>query len=100
MGVLAGDRHLVPADALHALDHADGLVHRLQDRALLDMRLEEGRHLAPTAFALAGIADTLQLLADGLAVHVLARQPVFEIEGAGIDARSDHGRREARALLV
>ena len=42
MGLLPGHGDLIPADALDALDHADGLALGLEDRPLLDMGLEEG----------------------------------------------------------
>ena len=41
MRVLAGDGDLVPAHALHALDDADHPVLVLEDRALLDVQLEQ-----------------------------------------------------------
>src|SRR6218665_2958188 len=40
VGFDAGDGAVVPADAEHAADHADGGVVVLQHRALLDVRLE------------------------------------------------------------
>ena len=49
---------------------------------------------------LAGVADALQLLADGPAGVVPAREAVLEIEHAGEHARCDHRGRKAAAFLV
>ncbi len=100
MGFLPGQGQLVPALALGVGDHADGLVLGLEDRPLLDMRLEIGADRALAHRLGAGIADALQLLAHGLAVGIGAGQPVVLVEYAGEHARGDHGRGEARAFLV
>ena len=100
VGFHSGHVDVEPTDALHPLHDADGLLLRFEDRPLLDMGFEEGADLAPAALHLAGIADPLQLLADGLAVDVCAGQPFFQREHAAEDAGGDHRRREARAFLV
>ena len=92
--------HVEPADALHPLHDADGLLFRFEDRPLLDMGLEEGADGAPAALHLASVADALQLLADGLAVDVRAREALLQREDAAEDAGRHHRRREARAFLV
>ena len=43
MALEAGDLAVVPEHALAGIDHADGLVLGLQDRALLDMQFDEAR---------------------------------------------------------
>src|SRR5262252_2301112 len=45
MRLLAGDGDLIPALALRPSDDADRLLHRFEDRPLLDMRLEIGGDL-------------------------------------------------------
>src|SRR5581483_1418543 len=49
MRVLARERAFEPANALHAGDHADLLVFALEDRALLDVQLEERGEFAGAA---------------------------------------------------
>ena len=100
VGFHARDIDVEHADALHALHDADRLLLGLEDRALLDMGLEEGADLAPAAFHLTGIADALQLLADRLALGVRACQALLEAELAAEHARRDHRGREAVAFLV
>ena len=100
VGFHARHRHVEPADALHPLHDADGLLLRFEDRPLLDMGFEEGAYLAPAALHLAGVADALKLLADGLAVDVRAGQAFLQRERAAEDAGCHHRRREARAFLV
>jgi hypothetical protein len=100
MGLLPYHCDLEPALALRALHHTDGLLLGLQDRALLDMRLEEREDVTPADLLRPVIADALQLCAHGLAVEVGARQAVFQREHAGENAGRDHRGREARALLV
>src|SRR5712671_5273187 len=100
VALAAGDRHLEPADALDALHDADGLAFGLEDRPLLDMRLEIGAELAPAGLLRAEIADAPELLAHGLAVEVGTAVAVGLVEHAGEHARADHGRGEAGAFLV
>ena len=52
----------------------------LEDRALLDMGLEQGVDRPAADRLVAGIADALQLLAHGLAVEIGAGEAVIEIE--------------------
>ena len=54
---------------------------------------------APT-FSLADPADALQLVAEGLALGVLAAIGVVQRVDAGEDAGGEHGGGEARPLLV
>src|SRR6056297_2834735 len=72
MTVLAGDRYLRPAEALAVGDHADILALGLQNRALLDMQLEKGMHLARADLFLAAPADPVQFVAETLALGILA----------------------------
>src|SRR3546814_18431639 len=53
----AGHRHLEPAHALDALHDTDGALVGLEDRALLDMRLEEGLERQAADGGVAEIAD-------------------------------------------
>src|SRR3546814_2671830 len=93
----AGDGDLEPAHALDALHDADGALIGLEDRALLDMRLEKRLERPAADRHVAEIADPLQLLADGLAVEIGAAVAVFLGEHAGKDARGHHGRGKPRA---
>ena len=72
----------------------------LQDRALLDMELEEGVHGTGADGLLALEADALKLVAQRLAVGVETRIGEFLGEDAGEHARRDHRRSVARAFLV
>ena len=65
--------------------HADGLALGLEDRSLLDVQPRRRRGWVAHG-QLAGVADA-PALAQGLAVHVPARQAVVEREHAGKDAR-------------
>ena len=89
-----------PPQALAVGDDADLLVLGLEDRALLDVVLEIGVHLARADLLVADPADALQLVAEGLALRVLAAIGVVERVDAGEDAGGQHRRGEARALLV
>src|SRR6185437_5215162 len=100
VGVLAGDGDLVPAHALHALDDADHAVFGSEDRALLDVQLEQGGELVRAGFLFAAIADAPELVAEGFAVAVGAGVGVVGGEHAGEHAGGEHGRGEARAFLV
>ena len=101
VGVLAGDGDLVPAHALHALDHADHLALGLEDRALLDVQLEQGAELVAAHRLRAAVADPLQLVAEALALAVLAGIGVVGREHAGIDARASMAgaKREPSSLV-
>ena len=94
------DRAVEPALPLQSLHHADDARVGFQQRPLLDVRLEEGVHRLAAAGPLAGVADAVQFLGYGDAVVVGARQAVVEAELAAEDARCQHGRGEAAALLV
>ena len=98
--VLAGDRHLVPAHRLHAGDDADVLALGFQDRPLLDVQLEERRQRMLAAALGAAIADRVERRAEGRAGAVRAGVRPVALEHPGEHAGGDHGRREARALLV
>lgn len=45
MALEAGDLAVIPQHALAGIDHADGLSFGLQDRALLDVQLDEAAEL-------------------------------------------------------
>ena len=93
-------RHLVPAHPLHPGDDADHRVLGLQDRALLDMQLEMRRQRMRAAGLFAAIADRVQRRLEAHAAPVSAVVCPLPGEGAGEHARRQHGRGEARALLV
>src|SRR5260370_1063086 len=96
----AGPRDLVPALALRAGDDSDRLLLALEDRPLLNMRLEEGADQPAADRLLAVVADRLQRLAEAHAVAVLDVERMVEREGAAEHARRHHGWREAAALFV
>jgi hypothetical protein len=76
------------------------LVLRFEDRALLDVVLEIGMHLAGADLLVADPADALQFVAEALALGILAAIGIVEAELAGEDARRHHGGSKAGALLV
>src|ERR1700704_2507506 len=78
----AGPRDLVPALALRARDDADRLLLALEDRPLLDMRLEERANQPAAHRLLAVLADLPQRLAKAHAVAVLDVESMVEREGA------------------
>jgi hypothetical protein len=96
----AGPVDLVPALTLRAGDDADRLLLALQDRSLLDMRLEEGTDLATAHLLLAVVTDLLQRLAEGDPVAILDAQRVIQFESAAEHAGGHHRRCEAAAFLV
>ena len=100
MAVLAGQRHLQPPQPLPVGHDADVDPLVLEDRPLLDMQLEEGVDLARPDLFLALPADPFELVAEALAVAVLARVGPVEFVHAREHARGEHRRREARTLLV
>ena len=100
VALLAGERHLQPFQPLAVRDDADVDVLVLEDRPLLDMQLEEGLHLAGADLLVALPADALQLVAEALALAILAIVgPVLAVH-AGEHAGGEHGRRVAGALLI
>ena len=100
MRLLAGDRDLVPAHALHALDDADHAAFVFEDRALLDVQLEHGAEFAHAGFLAALVADAAEFFAEALAVAIFTRIGEFGREHSGENARRQHRRRVARAFLV
>ena len=96
----AGHDDVVPAQAQRSGDHAHDLFLVLQDRALLDVRLEIGVHRTAAHRVRAGVADGLQFVAHRQALGVAGGQRGFQREFAGEHARSHHHRHEARAFLV
>ncbi|MNQ66851.1 hypothetical protein D3C85_813530 [compost metagenome] len=87
----------LPEGAEH---HADGLVLVLEDRPLLDMRLEIGAHRMPRHRTRPGIADGVQRLADRDALGVALGQGLFQAEFLGEHPGAHHAGGEARAFLV
>ena len=99
MRLLSHHSYLVPALALRAGDNADRFLLRLQDRPLLDMRLEIGFHgLAHRRRAL--IADAAQLVAQLQPVNILLGLDFIQREHPGEHAGAHHRRGEARAFLI
>ena len=72
----------------------------LQDRALLDVQLEEGMHGMGADGLLALKADPLEFVPQRLAFAVLARISQFLGVNAGEHARGNHRRGVARAFFV
>ena len=95
VALLAGQRHLQPFQALAVGDDADVDALVLEDRALLDMQFEEGVQLALADRLVALPADALELVAEALAVAVLAVVGPVLLVDAGEHAGGEHGRREA-----
>ena len=97
---VALDRHHEAALALAAQHHAHRLALGLEDRPLLDMGLEIGRHRVAADGLRAGIADALELPAHGLAVGGGAAQSVVEVVLPGEDPGRHHARGKAHPFLV
>ena len=72
VGLLTGDRDLIPPYALDAFDDSDRFAFRLENGALLDMRLEECRHRSTADHRVPGISDTPQFFADCFALGIRA----------------------------
>ena len=100
MRLLAGEGDLKPVQPLPMGDDSDIDILVLEDRPLLDMKLEEGRQLACADLFIADPADPLKLAADGLAGSVGAAIGPVQRMHAGEHARRHHRRRETRAFLV
>src|SRR6478735_2636944 len=99
MALEAGDLAVVPKHALAGIDHADGLAFGFQDRALLDVQLDEAAELLETDRLVAAIADAVERLADRCALDILAREDVVRGEIADVSCGRHHRRRETRAFL-
>ena len=76
----AGHDDVVPAQAQRSGDHAHDLFLVLQDRALLDVRLEIGVHRTAAHRVRAGVADGLQFVAHRQALGVAGGQRGFQRE--------------------
>src|SRR5208282_2290457 len=100
VGILARHDHVIPALALRRGDDADRLLLGLEDRPLLDMRLEKGANLAPADGQLSGIADLLERLPHRDTIGVLEAEREVERKLACEDAGGGHRRREPRAFFV
>ena len=100
MRFLACQRDLKPVQPLPVGDDADIDILILEDRALFDMKLEEGGKPAGADLLVTDPADPLELAANRLAGGVRpAIGPVQRVH-AGKYARRHHRRRETRAFLV
>src|ERR1700754_1422645 len=99
MALEARNLAVVPQHALAGIDHADGLAFGFQNRALLDVQLDEAAELLETDWLVSAIADAVERLADRRALGVLARQNVVGGEIADIGGGGHHRGREARAFL-
>ena len=98
--ILAGDRHLRPAQPLPMGDNANILAFGLKDRALFDMQLKEGVHLAGTNFFVAAPADPLQLITEFLAFRVFAVIGPVLCMDAGKNPGRQHRRGVTGAFLI
>jgi hypothetical protein len=100
MALEAGNLAVIPQHALAGIDDADGLALGLQNRALLDVQLDEAAELLEADRLVAAITDAVERLADGGALCVLSRQDVVGGEIADVSCGRHHRRRETRAFLV
>src|SRR5258706_7334259 len=100
MGVLAANRYVIPPHTLHAGDDADGRAGVLQDRSLLDMKLDHGPELVSAGLLGATVADAHKRILERIAVAILAPIGKVQRECAGEHAGAEHGGGEARAFLV
>lgn len=100
VGGLPVQSESLPGYGLDALDDADGDFGFGEDRALLDMALDEGVRDG-AAFGRGAVeADALELVLDGLAVGVGELVGVVERYAAGGDRRAEHVGAEPDALLL
>ncbi len=97
---LAGHRAFDPAQALTVGDDADILPLGLQNRALFDVQLEEGMHLARADFFVAFPADPVQLIAKLFAVRICPVARPVKVMLARKHAGGQHCGGKARALFV
>ena len=72
-----------PADAQHALHHADGDVVVFEHRALFDVGFEIGTNRVVTRLLRADVADSLQLFLDRLARRILRGVGMLQCESLG-----------------
>ena len=100
VGVLAVDHHVVPAQPEGAHDDAEHLFLVLENRPLLDVRLEVGADGTAADLLRAGEADLVERLADRDAVEIGPLQHHVQRKRADEHPRAHHDRGEARALLV
>src|SRR5882757_5665850 len=100
MALKTGDLAVVPQHALAGINHTDGLAFGFQDRALLDVQLDEAAELLKADRLVAAIADTVERLTYGRALDVLARQDVVGSEIADISRGGHHRGRKARAFFI
>jgi hypothetical protein len=97
---LAGDRELLPGDALQVFHRADRDAFGVENRALLDVQLDERVRTVEGYRRGSGVADAVELRAQRLAVDGDRGQALLERKAAGVDERAQHVRGKARALLV
>ena len=100
MLALAGHGAFDPAQALAVGHNADLLTFSLQNRALFDMQLEKGVHLALADLFRAFPADPLQLIAKAFALGIDAVIGPVLIEHTGKHARGEHCGGKAGAFLI
>lgn len=99
MAFAAGEGDLRPVQSLPVGGYADVDALRLVDGTLLDVQLEEGAQPARPDLLLCPLDESRQLVAEPLALGVLAGEgPVHRVH-AGVDARGQHGRRDSRPLF-
>ena len=78
MRLLTGQGQIEPALAQRAHHHADGGLFIFQNRALLDVALEEGAYVLAGDLITAAIADGIQCLTGGHAVAVLLGEHLMQ----------------------
>ena len=100
MSLLPGHGDLVPSLSLHAGDHTNQPVFRLQYRPLLDVKFKIGTQFMVAAFPLAAVADALQFRHKCFSVAVLNGIGKVTLKNTGEHPRGQHRWREARAFLV
>ena len=83
VGFHAGHSAVKPADAQHALHHANGDVVVFQHRALFDVGLEIGADRVLAGLLAADVANAGQLLTNAFALGVAGGVGVFQGEGLG-----------------
>ena len=94
------DRQARPGDGDDALDDADREAFLLEPRPLLDVELEISAHRTRDAGLGSEVADALELVQEPDPILVARVVGVLERDLACQHAAREHGRLEARALLV
>ena len=100
VGFHAGHGAVKPANAQHALHHANGDVVVFEHRALFNVGFKVGANWVLARLFGADVANARQLVFDRFAFGVGGGIGMLQREGFGKHARAHHHRHKARAFFV